>query len=240
MTTYKKGIAMYYIADGSTGCPLLETSLTSRAQAMVPLSELLAAQSEAKMLKDEVQAKVKDLAWMEGQLSKAQGQVNEARVEAAQLHLERVQVVEADSVQHLLADRLAALLHGGLGQAIPVALKLGVLFEIAADDVVVDPEQVDDRVGLVREHVGHALHVDDVVLLQVVVGVLRVVLPPLVALALAGVGLEQGVRVRVARHGQRREGVPVAAVGHLVVRNARHHHADRDGEGGLVLDQAAG
>ena len=99
MTTYKKGIAMYYIADGSTGCPLLETSLTSRAQAMVPLSELLAAQSEAKMLKDEVQAKVKDLAWMEGQLSKAQGQVNEARVEAAQLRAEMSGMVQRTDLE---------------------------------------------------------------------------------------------------------------------------------------------
>ncbi len=37
------------------------------------------------MIKDELQAKVKDLAWMQGQLSKAHEQVNEARVEAAQL-----------------------------------------------------------------------------------------------------------------------------------------------------------
>ena len=43
---------------------------------MVARSELLEALSEAKANKEEALAKAKDLAWMEGQLSKAQEQVS--------------------------------------------------------------------------------------------------------------------------------------------------------------------
>jgi hypothetical protein len=55
---------------------------------MVPRTELLAAQSELKAHKDEVHVKSKDHAWLEGQLAKAQEQVNSARVEAARLQAE--------------------------------------------------------------------------------------------------------------------------------------------------------
>jgi hypothetical protein len=54
---------------------------------MVLRSELTAAESEAKANKEELEAKSRDLDWVEGQLSRTQEQLNSARAEAAQLQL---------------------------------------------------------------------------------------------------------------------------------------------------------
>ncbi len=52
---------------------------------MVPRTELLAAQSEAKAHKEEALAKAKDLGWMEAQLARAQEQLTASRAETSQL-----------------------------------------------------------------------------------------------------------------------------------------------------------
>jgi hypothetical protein len=52
---------------------------------MVPRSELLSATSEGKARQDEVQAKEKDLAWLQEQLNRAQEQLTAARAEEAKL-----------------------------------------------------------------------------------------------------------------------------------------------------------
>jgi predicted nucleic acid-binding Zn-ribbon protein len=54
---------------------------------MVLRSELTAAESEAKATKEELEAKARDLDWVEGQLSRTQEQLNSVRAEAAQLQL---------------------------------------------------------------------------------------------------------------------------------------------------------
>ena len=71
---------------------------------MVPLSDLLAAQSEAKMNKEETQTKVKDLAWLQGQLSKAQEQVNDARLEAAKLRADMSCMVQRSDLEDAKAQ----------------------------------------------------------------------------------------------------------------------------------------
>ncbi len=48
-------------------------------------SELTAAESEAKATKEELEAKARDLDWVEDQLRRTQEQLNSARAEAAQL-----------------------------------------------------------------------------------------------------------------------------------------------------------
>ena len=68
---------------------------------MVPRTELLAAQSEAKALQDEVQAKANDVAWMESQLAKAQEQLNKARQEAAQLRADMSVMVQRTDLDKL-------------------------------------------------------------------------------------------------------------------------------------------
>ena len=52
---------------------------------MVDRAQLLAAFAEVKALKDDASAKAKDHAWLQEQLVKAQEQLQNARVEAAQL-----------------------------------------------------------------------------------------------------------------------------------------------------------
>ena len=54
---------------------------------MVLRSELTAAESAAKATKEELEAKARDLDWVEGQLTRAQEQLNSVRAEAAQLQL---------------------------------------------------------------------------------------------------------------------------------------------------------
>jgi chromosome segregation ATPase len=71
---------------------------------MVPLSELLAAQSEAKMNKEETQTKVKDLTWLQGQLSKAQEQINDARLEAAKLRADMSCMVQRSDLEDAKAQ----------------------------------------------------------------------------------------------------------------------------------------
>lgn len=66
---------------------------------MVPTSDLTAARSESQMIKEELQAKVKDLAWIQGQLSKAQEQINDARVEAAQLRADMSCMVQRSELE---------------------------------------------------------------------------------------------------------------------------------------------
>jgi chromosome segregation ATPase len=78
---------------------------------MVPRAELLAAQSEAKALRDEAAVKAKDHAWLEGQLAKAQEQVSSARVEAARLQAEMggmVSRAELEAAKAKLAEAEAA------------------------------------------------------------------------------------------------------------------------------------
>ena len=79
---------------------------------MVPRTELLAALSDVKASQDEVQGKAKDLAWMEGQLAKAQEQFNKARQEAAQLRADMtlmVQRSDLDKAREQYAAQHAAL-----------------------------------------------------------------------------------------------------------------------------------
>ena len=71
---------------------------------MVPLSELLATQSEARMNKEETQTKVKDLAWLQGQLSKAQEQINESRLEAAKLRADMSCMVQRSDLEDAKAQ----------------------------------------------------------------------------------------------------------------------------------------
>lgn len=52
----------------------------------MPRSELLSAISESKARQEEVQAKNKDLAWLQEQLNRAQEQLATARLEEARLH----------------------------------------------------------------------------------------------------------------------------------------------------------
>jgi hypothetical protein len=78
---------------------------------MVPRSELLAAQSEIKAHKDEAHVKGKDHSWLEGQLAKAQEQVNSARVDAARLQAEMSGMVarsDLDVAKAKLAESEAA------------------------------------------------------------------------------------------------------------------------------------
>ena len=56
-------------------------------QGMALRSDLTAAESEAKANKEELEAKARDLEWVEGQLSRTQEQLNSVRAEAAQLQL---------------------------------------------------------------------------------------------------------------------------------------------------------
>ena len=88
---------------------------------MVSRSELLAAQSQAKASKDdadskakqdEIEARVKDLHYMEGQLSKGQEQINSARLETAQLRADMscmVQRSELEGAKELLSNLEAAV-----------------------------------------------------------------------------------------------------------------------------------
>jgi hypothetical protein len=81
-------------------------------QGMVARTELLAAQSDAKAKQDEIDAKIKDLQYMEGQLSKAQEQINSARQETAQLRADMscmVQRSELEGTKELLANLEAAV-----------------------------------------------------------------------------------------------------------------------------------
>ena len=84
---------------------------TRMHQGMVARTELLAAQSDAKAKQDEIDAKVKDLHYMEGQLSKAQEQINSARQETAQLRADMscmVQRSELEGTKELLSNLEAA------------------------------------------------------------------------------------------------------------------------------------
>jgi hypothetical protein len=79
---------------------------------MVARTELLAALSDAKAKQDEIDAKIKDLQYMEGQLSKAQEQINSARQESAQLRADMscmVQRSELEGNKELLSNLEAAL-----------------------------------------------------------------------------------------------------------------------------------
>ena len=55
---------------------------------MVPLSDLLAAQSEAKWNKEEAQTKLKDLARLQEQLTQAHAQADAESIQAAKLQAE--------------------------------------------------------------------------------------------------------------------------------------------------------
>ena len=59
--------------------------LGSTIHGMVSRSDLLAAISEAKAIKEDLAAKAKEFAWLEGQNSKGQEQLQAARLEVAQL-----------------------------------------------------------------------------------------------------------------------------------------------------------
>ena len=59
----------------------------ARMQAMVPRSELVAAQSDAKAAREEAGALAKDLEWAKGQLARAQEQVKASRSEVEQLQV---------------------------------------------------------------------------------------------------------------------------------------------------------
>jgi predicted nucleic acid-binding Zn-ribbon protein len=61
--------------------------LTYIDQGMVLRSELTAAESEAKATKEELEAKARDLEWVECQMYRTQEQLNSVRAEAAQLQL---------------------------------------------------------------------------------------------------------------------------------------------------------
>jgi ferritin-like metal-binding protein YciE len=79
---------------------------------MVPRTELLAAQSDTKAKQDEIDARVKDLHYMEGQLGKAQEQINSARLETAQLRADMscmVQRTELEGAKEHLSNLEAAL-----------------------------------------------------------------------------------------------------------------------------------
>jgi hypothetical protein len=56
------------------------------------------------MNKEETQTKVKDLAWLQGQLSKAQEQVNDARLEAAKLRADMSCMVQRSDLEDAKAQ----------------------------------------------------------------------------------------------------------------------------------------
>ena len=81
-------------------------------QGMVARTELLAALSDAKAKQDEIDGKLKDLHYMEGQLAKAQEQINSARQETAQLRADMscmVQRSELEGAKELLSNLEAAV-----------------------------------------------------------------------------------------------------------------------------------
>jgi chromosome segregation ATPase len=81
-------------------------------QGMVARTELLAALSDAKAKQDEIEARVKDLHYMEGQLSKGQEQIKSARLETAQLRADMscmVQRSELEGAKELLSNLEAAV-----------------------------------------------------------------------------------------------------------------------------------
>jgi predicted nucleic acid-binding Zn-ribbon protein len=78
---------------------------------MVDRAQLLAALAEIKALKDDVSAKAKDLAWQQQQQAKLQEQLQNARVEAAQLRADMSAMVprtDLDAANALIQEIEAA------------------------------------------------------------------------------------------------------------------------------------
>ena len=71
---------------------------------MVLRSELLLVMSERKNYQDDAEAKAKQIAWLEQQLSKAQEQVVTIRKEAAQLRVDHGGMVHRSELEALQAD----------------------------------------------------------------------------------------------------------------------------------------
>ena len=71
---------------------------------MVPLSDLLAAQVEARLNKAETQAKEKELALLQRQMSQAQEQVDAARLDAAKLQAEMRCMVQRSELEDAKAQ----------------------------------------------------------------------------------------------------------------------------------------
>jgi predicted nucleic acid-binding Zn-ribbon protein len=76
----------------------------SFVQGMVSRSELIAAESETKATKEELEVRARDLEWVEGQLSRTQEQLNSFRTEAAQLQLTLMDMVPKSELIALRAD----------------------------------------------------------------------------------------------------------------------------------------
>jgi predicted nucleic acid-binding Zn-ribbon protein len=73
-------------------------------QGMVLRSELLSVISECKNHQDDAEAKAKQIAWLEQQLSKAQDQIATIRKEAAQLRVDHGGMVHRSELEALQAE----------------------------------------------------------------------------------------------------------------------------------------
>ncbi len=76
----------------------------SMSQGMVDRSDLLAALSENKTLREDAQANEKDLAWSETQLGKAREQLDLARLVESQLRLELSSMVPRSDLETSRAE----------------------------------------------------------------------------------------------------------------------------------------
>ena len=71
---------------------------------MVPISDLMTAQVEVRLNKTKILAMEKELVWLQGQMGKAQEQVDAARLEAAKLQAEISCMVRRSDLEDVKAQ----------------------------------------------------------------------------------------------------------------------------------------